>query len=300
MLTLSWNPPEFGVERGVDALNRSYGGGWSPATFRWYLGRRFAGRSPDVGVLFRDRTPVAGSGINYRQLRCPDGGVVDVGIATAAWTVPEERGRGHFTRLMSDSAARAGEVGCGAFLAFVTADNPSRKGLARCGAQMIPSAYLLSTPAVPEASPLRVSTEPDGAAALAVGAHDGAEGTDATIFHYRDPDDWSAQILERAHPVEVLRVGADALAVVERTVDTDRLQWWTPGSEAPPEVIAGLAARAAEEERKFFAFGTGAWTRPSARAARLELRDGSIACIATSDPAPPFGDRWQVHSGDRM
>src|SRR5881628_3056903 len=85
------NPPDAD-DLYLDRLNLCFGGGWTRSMVRWYLRRRFAGRAPDLVVLREKGRIVSGMGVSYRRVRRPGGGLLDVGIATAGWTLPEARG----------------------------------------------------------------------------------------------------------------------------------------------------------------------------------------------------------------
>lgn len=300
MIEEAWNPELPDSAAIVSNLNRCFGGGWDETLYRWYLARPFGGRTPDRIILCDDGKPVAGSVVNYRQLLAPDGGIRDVGIASGSWTLPEARGKGLFTRMMHASVSRAGERGCRYLLAFVTGDNASRGALERSGAAMIPAAYVVSDDrpvadgAVATIERVNVSRKE---------LYDDASKRGPVRFYYDSADTWAAQHLERPLPADVCRLHG-ASAIVERTADTDRLQWTSADPRERPQVAATLAADAAARGRKFFLYATGSFAGAAARLHGLVVRPGFVCCLPTAggngDPLSDLGSDWDIQSGDRM
>lgn len=303
MTEMEWNPERLAPDDYVELLNLSFGGTWTAELFHWYMQRPFAGRTPDLAVLCVDGKPVSGAAVNYRQLRDPHGQVHDVGVISGAWTHPEARGHGYYTRVMRESAARVATRGCELLLGFVTADNNSSKGMKTAGARMIPTVYATSSAG---------STDTGDLPAIATASADTTQlyqqhnvhSMAATGYHYASPDDWTAQMLQRPGPVEVLRIGDDSLAIVEKTGDTDRLQWLSAPASARAGCLAALAARAQGSGRQFFAFCTGPSMAAVDSVTGLRAQAGFITCL----PAGPLSDSaeamlagpWDVHSGDRV
>lgn len=291
-----WNPELPGAAATLEFLNRAFGGGWNESLYRWYLTRPFNGRNPDRIVISDEGQPLAGSVVNYRQLETEDGRVRDVGIATGSWTLPEARGRGLFTQMMQASVARAGERGCQYLLAFVTEDNASRSALERCGAAMIPATYLLADgDAVVADSNVAIDIVDVSAKTL----HDAARPGNAVRFHYASAESWASQHLERPLPVEVCRLHGE-YAIVEKTPDTDRLQWTSAGPRNREHVATSLALRAAGSGRRFFTYATtGRFTADG-----LVARPGFVCCLPTPsghpDPLDDLGATWDIQSGDRL
>lgn len=302
MLVESWNPESPDVEATLGFLKRCFGSGWDNELYQWYLARPFSGRAPDRLVIREGESVVAGSAVNYRQLRMADGSIRDIGIATASWTVPEARGKGLFTRMMQASSVRAADNGCQYLLAFVTADNASRNALERCGATMVASSYVVSSDRLivadaSDATPVEyVNPSPDDLF-LATGE------SGRVRFYYDSSADWAEQHMLRPHPAEVVRVGSHH-AIVEKTTDTDRLQWTSAGVTDRPGVASALAIRAAANGRNFFMYGTGELAALLAPAAGLIARQGFIACLTTANadamPAVELAAAWDIQSGDRM
>lgn len=295
MLTKAWNPESPDMTATLAFLNRCFGGGWNETLYRWYLARPFNGRTPDRIVISDNGKPVAGSVVNYRQLQAPDGSIRDIGIASGSWTLPEARGKGLFTRMMQASVLRAGEQGCQYFLAFVTKDNASRKALERCGAAMVPAAYVVSS-GMPNIS--EGSTTIEKVEALPAELYESTPASHAVRFYYGSAPVWAAQHLERPLPIDVVRLHG-TYAIVEKTPDTDRLQWTAAAPQQRIKVAISLAARAAAAGREFFMYTTRLFATDG-----LAAQPGYICCLPTaagdSDPLSDLGTDWDIQSADRM
>jgi len=134
------NPEGMDADIGVRFLARCFGTQWTGTMYRWYLQRSFGGETPDRLILMDGERVVAGCGLAYRLLRTPDGTVHPVSVVVAAGTVPGERGRGCYARVLQAAVDRSALRGCTAVLGFVTADNATGRGLRRRGATVIASA----------------------------------------------------------------------------------------------------------------------------------------------------------------
>src|SRR5256885_16149726 len=87
---------------------------------------------------------VACWGIVARRLRTPDGTAHGISVIVAGGTLPGERGRGFFERLLRATAARRALRGRTAVFGFAVADKSSARCFQRLGATGIPSAYIAS------------------------------------------------------------------------------------------------------------------------------------------------------------
>src|SRR5947208_16780497 len=96
--------------------------------YRWYMQRPFDGEAPDRLVLMDGERVVACCGIVYRLARTPDGTAHRISVIVAGGTLPGERGRGFFERLLRATAARSAQRGRTAVVGFAVADQSS----ARC------------------------------------------------------------------------------------------------------------------------------------------------------------------------
>ena len=202
------------------ALNACFPGWGGPERFAWCFERVVADREPDLFLLHDNDSVIAGSAVTYRRITLPDGSILRTGIMTASWTLPSARGRGAFFRLIEESRQVSPEL-----VAFVTAENASRRRLEAAGARAIPSFYCRKVTTLPPAREAAVR------------------------FTYTDAE-WRAQFLDRPGTVEHLR-GDSWDAVVQRADATDRLLHVSGDRSA---AIAAIASRG----RDLFAFTTGA------------------------------------------
>jgi GNAT superfamily N-acetyltransferase len=264
-------------------LETCFPGAWTPASYRWYLARRFRSRPPDRLSAHVGSRLVAGVGINYRQIRCAQG-IRDVAILTAAWTLPEHRGRGCYARLLDAATRLAADNGCAALLGFVTTKNPSGAGLRRRGAREVRTRYLSLAPgdAVCTAPRQRQSTSP-------------REGEEIT-FHYANRDEWESQFVDRPGRTTLLESAAGT-AVVEHVGRTDRLQYLPRCARA--DAVVALAAQTCSTGRRFFYFTTDDDVAEHAAANGLRQQAGALMILELR------GERWSeaswhVQPGDRM
>jgi GNAT superfamily N-acetyltransferase len=306
-LTLLVNPEGMSAATDVPFLERCFGTRWSEAAYRWYLKRPFGCESPDRLILTAGESPVAGCGLVYRLLRTPDGAVHPVSVAIAAGTLPEQRGRGYYARVMQAAADRSARRGCTALLGFATADNASTRGLQRLGAMLIASAYISSSSV---SHPRSAATLWTCAARVTdrwparAGARLGRVPAQAG-FHYPDVKAWVSQMVERPHPVQPLRVGASCRALVENVGGTDRLQWLDGDDRERVAAVAALAARALHRRRHFFMYSTRPGDAEAAHRLGLQVRPG---CMIVLPLGAGHGATvrdwatlpWHVQSGDRM
>lgn len=281
-------------------LNSCFPNQWNAARMSWFMERPFGGRKPDTIAVDVDGQMVAGIGLNYRQLALPGGRLVDVVILTAAWALPNHQGRGHFQRLVRAAAARATEGGCAAMLSFVTADNASCILLRRMGAFEIPTRYLSAT-----ANAQQLEAGKPLAARQVETPRWQPAGRDAIHVHYRNRDDWRAQLVDRPDPTSAWRI-ADTTIILERVGDTDRLQY-VSDPDVGEDLVTALAQRATRNGRHFFHFTTNLALAEKAERNGLQARPGNIMVnvldeahareeLATMLKTAP----WHIDPGDRM
>jgi hypothetical protein len=314
-LNLQVNPPDLEARIGVDFLVRSFGESWTPATYHWYLQREFQGEAPDRLVLVDGALVLATAGIAYRQLLTPDGAIHRVGIMVGACVPPREQGRGRFMRLWKGAVDYCATRGCIALLGFVTADNASCLILRRARALQIPSSYVISsnspvtstavtphfTDVVADTADLPLSAWSDFARA----ALQGQPSNWVARFHYSSIDAWRSQFIDRPHPVELLRIGDTALAIIERVGDTDRLQWLNANAGEYAAAVAAIVTRARLARRRFFTYSTVAFPEAVLHNYSLKVRAGYIMAVPTR-PEHEVHVRtwatlpWWVQSGDRL
>jgi GNAT superfamily N-acetyltransferase len=296
------------VERnaaGIDAaylhgLATCFPGAWNEASYRWYLGRPFRCRGPDKVTAHDGKTVIAGLGINYRRVRSAAGGIHDVGILTAGWTLPQYRGRGCYSRMLDAAIEIATHDDCAALVGFVTATSLGASRLRRVGAVEVPTRYLFLEPEDSVRPPgrqpaIHAVRAPTAAAPL---------GADAgSVFHYADAEEWQAQFVRRPGRTTIMEVDA-GVAVVEHAGATDRLQFLSRPHDSDAAALVAMALRARDQGRHFFSFTTD--ERLAERAAAhglrqmrgavliLDLKTGAAARTALSSSS------WHVQPGDRM
>ena len=301
------NPQGMNADIGVRFLARCFGTRWTEAMYRWYLQRSFNGETPDRLILMDGERVVAGCGLAYRLLRTPDGTVHRVSIVVTAGTVPGERGRGCYARVLRAAVDRSGLRGCTALLGFVTADNATGRGLQRLGATAVPSVYIAShgVSPVPGTGILRLCT--------ATVTDRWPARADARLrstsvqagFHYPDVKTWRSQMVDRPHSVESLRLGATCRALIECVGNTDRLQWLDGDQRERMAAIRAIAAHAQRRKRHFFMYSTRPGDAEAARRLGLVARPGYMMALAPQTQHEPTVRSWaalpwHVQSGDRM
>jgi GNAT superfamily N-acetyltransferase len=242
----------------LEGANRAFGAWGDEATFAWV----FRG---DADLLFVEDGGriIAGAGITRRQLRTGQ----PLAIMTGAWTAPEARGRGTFTRMVEEICAIARDRGA-VFLGFVRAENASRRVLGQMGAGLHTTFYCRSTATASPLGDLRnVDPNPD---------------LFPSSFAYT-PAEWRVQFLERPHAA-IECIGMDGrAAVVERTAEFDRVH-----AVSDDTLLPLLAARAHTGGRRLFWYST----RPPA--IECEWTEGFLCTL------PPLACDWQLQNGDRM
>jgi GNAT superfamily N-acetyltransferase len=278
-------------------------GAWDEPTYRWFLKRPFRSREPDAISAHRDLRVVGGVGINYRQVRSPDGAMHDVGVLTAAWTLPKYQGRGCFRRLVDAAIRVAGDGGCEALLSFVVQRSASALGLRRIGAASVPTRYLTLEPTAEFVPPAQLPTV---RALLAEGLADVPSCDPGISFHYASADEWTAQFVDRPNRTTLYSIDG-AFAVVEHVGATDRLQMLhaSPSLQAP--ALVAMAARAHAAGRQFFYFTTDEKLADRAVALGLRQTPGAIMLLdlrrdtrALDGAASWTTAAWRVQPGDRM
>lgn len=324
MNQLQINPP--GVEGLFEQSLRACFPQWGDATVsQWFFVRTAGGAPADRLVVAHRGALLAGTALTHRRLRLAPGVEVPVGILTAAWTLPQARNQGLFSRLAAESVKLGRERGLALILAFVTDLNPSSRALARLGFAAVPAAYSLAHPgSTPHRTPPPsvVITHDSEAGDLAERAR--ARRSQSVRIVYRTVQEWSSQFLERPYPTRILRLQRDARAVVEEVGDTDRIQFLLGESEDWRAVLESIRGWCAMRQRSAFLYSTTPEIGQAATDAGFESKGGCIrvavadvAVLAGAlgmtgqgvpagardlvDPTSPWflGD-WDVQAGDKM
>ncbi|HEX4267365.1 MAG TPA: hypothetical protein VHY36_05730 [Steroidobacteraceae bacterium] len=300
------NPPWLDPTGHVELLNRGFPGKWSRPTYDWYIARPFHGVESETFAVTDGYRALSVVTLSYRQVCSDTNSPVDVGVIGSTVTLPNERGRGHYGRLLEAVRERAATKGYVAIIGFVTRDNVSTKGLVHRGALAIPSFYIASAPGRRPASP----AARDGLAhcaperLTAAFAHRESSHPQGMRFLYTCSGDWRRQFIDRPSAVRALRLSHDSLALVEPVHDTDRLQWLACPREKVTGAIARLAAASAAARRQFFLYTLDPLIAAAARRIGLRMRPGYLMLWPTGY-RPEAWSRlvnasWNVQSGDRL
>jgi GNAT superfamily N-acetyltransferase len=298
-LRIELNPTGLDGPAYVEFLNRCFPDEWDAGTYHWYLRRTFNGRAADLAVVLDGARIVAGLGLCPRQLVDAGGRVLDVCVLSAGATLPSERGRGHYARLLQYALELGRRHGCAALLGFTTRQNVSGAGLASLGALRIPAWYLLSKDSRPRSAvsrPVR-EIEPER-----IFAQTGRTGS--ACFAYAQPSDWNTQFIRRPRKVQGLHVAHDVQALVEPVGDTDRLQYLRCPRHKTIAAIAAISTASSARARRFFAYTADPLLAQSAGRLGLNLRPGLFHILPVDPARAPLAElarmQWQLHSGDRL
>ncbi len=278
-------------EEYLQGLSTCFPGAWTDTSYRWYLRRPFRARPPDALSAHDGGAVVGGLGVNYRRLRTPCGRIHEIGLLSAAWTLPSHRGRGCYTRLIEAAIEIGTERGYSALVSFAVVGKPSALGMRRFGVLEVPTHYLSLAPGDPfrpsPGVPVQAEAEPASGAPM--------------VFHYDEPDDWRAQFVDRPHGTTKLETAA-GMALLEHVDGTDRLQLL----ETPPQDTAAafvtMAAHAHARGCRFFSFTTDRAVAEHAVRCGIRRVAGAILIIALprGRSLPWLATPWHVQAGDRM
>jgi len=316
------NPHWLDPAAHLGLLNQAFPGQWTRAAYDWYIARPFAGVASDIVALTEGRHVLAGMALCHREVIIGLADRIRVRVICAAATLPDERGRGHYGRLLGAARQHCIEQGYAALLAFVTRDNISARGLLSRGAHAIPSFYITSTRHArlrkpvrgvrakvhatfrrPAARPVRI-----GADLLARAAENGASPSASRApvahFYYGCTEDWKRQFLCRTHDVQVIRLAHDCTALLETVGSTDRLQWLACPHGKASRCVAALAKASAAAGQEFFMYTLDPVLAGAARRARLTIRPGYFILWATGQRPSEWhtlvNASWCLQSGDRV
>lgn len=304
----------------INMLNASYRMHWSSAEYQFYLGRTFNGHAGDLIVRASGERVLSGLAFSYREVKIREQhSAIPIAVIGAAATLPSERGRGHYAKLLVEVQRRARDRGCLAVLGFVTRRNTSGRGLRRLGAHVIPSFYISSRGALPrlgrEASFLReglphAEIRPRLARVLL------ESDLAAAHFHYEHTADWVNQFINRPHPIREIRLAHDVVALVESvsepmgnysskcTTPIDRLQWLAAHRGKMVSSIARLRRASEARGRRFFMYTLDPVQANAAKRAGLRITDGYLIILPAEDAADGWralaSSAWCLQSGDRL
>lgn len=278
-------------------LNACFLGWGDRARYAWVFERSVLGPPADVMLLSIGPDVHAGSAVTYRRASIGEVDLGLVGIMTGSWTLPAARGRGCFTRVISESVSCCRARGAHILLAFVTEDNASYRRLRDAGATLFPTQYWLA-PATETAVPATQIHPTVMTASELVRSHAARPGTGLRFLY--DVEAYRGQFLARPLPVETVE-SADGVALVERAIDTDRVLAFYPSANGSRALVAALLARAHGRSRALFGFSSDPAHAAAFEAVGIAARRGFVAALSTGDPnALAMVDAVALENGDRM
>jgi hypothetical protein len=321
-MELQINPPD--ARKTLSCLNTCFPAWGDERTFNWAYERSMHNQpAPDYLVITEDGKPIAGSGVNYRQVLFPNGASAIGGIMTGSWTLPVARGRGCFTRFIEESIRITRRRTGALLLAFVTEDNSSCRQLCKAGAATFPSSYF--------------TLEPKQAPESWKGGWEEVDSISEKLFQrwmiaregyvrygYASVGDWRSQIVDRCMKTVFLQ-RENAFAVLGDRADTYQLHAFLGNDGRSFREILQVAKYYSNRARKkLFLFSSDPalsefcrsdgflekrgyvtahvadWARLG-HALRLALPRAELQHRIVCDTASAwFLGRWQLQSGDRI
>ncbi len=309
----------------IDYLNLSFGHWGDAALYRWCFNRRIGDLNADIMIFKQDEKVIAGSAVTYRKVLLGKS-IINVGIMTGSWTLPEARGQGCFTKIIEESLSLASRKGAALLIAFLTQSNASFRRLANAGSSLFPTHYLFSgqnTP-VPESGHVLspVSDMRKGIETIFETLRKRQDGFAHFVYTVKE---WESQFLERPGEIELLRIDDIGLAIVEKKGDFDRVLLLSLKEErAFSDCIKALLRRALENGRKLFLFTTSTFWKDECLKLGLGHSPGYLTALVADEnelikiypgvsslpenianefyePVSPwYIGSWDIQSGDRM
>lgn len=249
--------PDRTEETYLEYLNRCFDDWGGMDMYKWCFDRPVGGLKADIMLLKKDGTVLGGSAVTYRKAAIRES-MVNVAIMTGSWTLPEARRQGCFTRIIDESIALARQKGAALLLAFVTDRNASLKRLIGRGASISPTHYLVSGDNTPEVeSELKISQAADtGNFVDDIYRTMTGERDDRPHFEYTI-EEWRAQFVDRPEEIEIVSVGGDSPAIIEKKGIFDRILVIVPtGGHSFEDCLKALLKRTMGNGRRLFFFTT--------------------------------------------
>jgi hypothetical protein len=306
MITIEVNPDGIDDEY-LKCLNLGYGQWGDGGQYHWYFQRRTAFPETDLMVMRIDGKIAAGSAVSYRTIALANDQEVTGGIMTGSWTLPEFRGQGCFARLIEESLQVTAKKNGALLLAFVTQENASSRQLARAGAAMFPTSYLISkTPIDAVANSLKHEAQ-DDSLIKTLFAKFNANRRGLCRFAYPTDRDFLSQFVDRPGTTELLTDGRGNFGIIESKADTDILQLCITDRAEPivmKDFLAQLLNYSHSRGRKLMFYSTQAAMTAVGIELGFEAKPGYIAALSTQQDSlsEAFGknEPWNLQSGDRL
>ena len=310
----------------IECLNYCFRDWGGIDMYKWCFNRQVGDLKADIMILKKDGKIIAGSAVAYRKVLFANNSMINVGIMTGSWTLPDARGQGCFTKIIKESVALASSKGAALLLAFVTKNNASFRRLVDAGSLLFPTHYLFSgdnTP-IPE-SDLVVSPVLD--------IRKGVETIFERLIKYQvefahftyTPKEWQSQFFDRSGEIEFLCINNIGLAVIEKKEDFDRVLFMSLGEGITfKKYIKALLKRALNNRRKLFLFTTSPLWKDECVKSGFKYSPGYLTALVANEnelvKAFPgvshlvknIGNKfyetssrwymglWDIQSGDRM
>ncbi|MGZ5244449.1 MAG: hypothetical protein ACXWEY_00585 [Bacteroidia bacterium] len=158
------NPQNYESEY-LNYLNECFPG-WGPKEqFEWVFSGIAGGKDSDFIIIKNeDNEVIAGSGVTYRTIELANNKrLVDIAIMTGSWTLPQSRGRGIFTKIITISQEIAAKKGAVYLTGFAVESNVSFRRLTGAGSSLIITYHLFAPAAnfndCAEVKELEITTE---------------------------------------------------------------------------------------------------------------------------------------------
>jgi hypothetical protein len=309
----------------IEHLNISFGHWGDAAFYKWCFDRQIGDHKADIMIFKQDEKIIAGSAITYRKAWLGKS-VINIGIMTGSWTVPEARGQGCFTKIIEESLSLASHKGAGLLIAFLTESNASFRRLANAGSSLFPTHYLFSdqnTP-VPESHHV-ISAVSDIKKAIET-IFENLRKHQCGLAHFTYTlKEWESQFWERPGEMELLRIDDIGLAIIEKKGDFDRLLLLSLEEERVfTDCIRALLRRALENGKKLFLFTTSTFWKDECLKLGFGGAPGYLTALVADEnelikiypgatsltekiahefykPVSPWHiGSWDIQSGDRM
>jgi len=208
--------PENYKEQYIYNLNQCFNDWGGDKEYNWVFNRIVGKKPSDIMIIKNENNEViAGSGITYRKLKIDNQKVIDIGIMTGSWTLPEARGRGCFSKMIEISKNICKQNTVPFLTAFVMESNPSYRRLKHAGSHLI-STYHFISKEVPYSNEYDISiVKSKSQAGVEIYDIFKKEQKDYFCFDYTY-EDFSQQYINRIKNTELLRIGND-YAIIEES-----------------------------------------------------------------------------------
>lgn len=310
----------------IECLNYCFGDWGGTNVYKWCFNCQVGDLKADIMILKKDGKIIAGSAVTYRKVLFANSSMINVGIMTGSWTLPDARGQGCFTKIIKESVALASSKDAALLLAFMTKNNASFRRLVDSGSLLFPTHYLFSSDDTP-------IPESDLVISPVLDIRKGVETIFERFIRYQigfahfiyTPKEWQSQFFNRPGEIEFLCINNIGLAVIEKKENFDRVLFMSLGEGITfKKFIKALLKRALNNRRKLFLFTTsplwkdecvelgfnyspGYLTALVANEKKLVKAFPGVSCLVKNIgnkiykvSSRYYMGLWDIQSGDRM